>query len=363
MFLTEKIVVVVLCQIILGFTNSCYSQRTEEKVVLGAYYFDGWTGKTNHASPILKAKFPERMPYGGWETSNQTTLERQIDEAANAGLSFFSFCWYKGQSKTDSTDFGADVMNNALSLYLKARNKDRLKFNILVVNHQGYTIDASQWNALTDYWCQLFKNPSYLQVGGKPLIVFFGVQSLVNSFSKDPAKVKAALNYLRDNAKSKGMSGATIGICVGTGDLELNLARQCGFDILTNYNNHGYGFIGTKSEQVPIDSMRSKDVYVWDNIASKGGLPVIPTVTLNWDNRPWERTDTTYSRRFTGYSRMSVKNSVRACKNWILKNNSRTVTERLAVLYAWNEYGEGAWLTPSKMLKDNLLRGVRDGLK
>ncbi|OJV15911.1 MAG: hypothetical protein BGO21_30540 [Dyadobacter sp. 50-39] len=363
MYLIEKIVVVVLCQIILGFTNSCYSQQAGKKVMLGAYYFDGWTGKTSHVSPALKERFPERMPYGGWETSNMSSIERQIDEAANAGLSFFSFCWYQGRSKTDSSDFGANVMNNALRLYLNASNRERLKFNILVVNHEGYLIDSAQWPALSDYWCLLFKNPFYLQVDGKPLIVFFGLQSLLKSFSGDPEKVKTALNSLRDNAKSKGLRGATIGVCVGAGEFELNLAKKCGFDVLTNYNNHGNGFFGNTNEEVPIDSMRIKDIKVWDIIGSKGGLPFIPAVTLNWDKRPWERTGTTYSQRFSGYSERSVKSAVVACKNWMAKNNSRTVAEKIAVLYAWNEYGEGAWLTPSKMLKDSLLRGVKDGLK
>ena len=44
-------------------------------------------------------------------------------------------------------------------------------------------------------------------------------------------------------------------------------------------------------------------------------------------------------------------------------NPEKTPKEKIALLYAWNEYGEGARLTPSITAKDNPLNGIKKGLK
>jgi hypothetical protein len=35
----------------------------------------------------------------------------------------------------------------------------------------------------------------------------------------------------------------------------------------------------------------------------------------------------------------------------------------MGVIYAWNEYGEGAWLTPSEGQNESLLDGVKKALQ
>src|SRR4051812_33911811 len=65
----------------------------KDNIKMGAYYFDGWTGKTFHISPALDS-FPERKPVWGWVTSTPSAITEQIDLAADAGISFFNFCWY-----------------------------------------------------------------------------------------------------------------------------------------------------------------------------------------------------------------------------------------------------------------------------
>src|SRR3954469_22288370 len=81
-------------------STSCHRSAYRTAVVkndsikIGAYYFDGWTGKTFHVSPKLRDSFPERKPVWGWVTSTPEVVHEQINLAADAGLSFFNFCWY-----------------------------------------------------------------------------------------------------------------------------------------------------------------------------------------------------------------------------------------------------------------------------
>src|SRR5208283_1121446 len=52
------------------------------KVRAGAYYFDGWTGKSNHLTPRLRDEFFDREPVWGWRDDSLPVVERQIDCAA-----------------------------------------------------------------------------------------------------------------------------------------------------------------------------------------------------------------------------------------------------------------------------------------
>jgi hypothetical protein len=356
----NKIFIVVtwiLAACILLSTEACHKKLytdkklTQDALLLGVYYFDGWTGKTHHVSTALRDNFPERKPVWGWVTSTPEAIKDQIDLAADAGISFFNFCWY--YSKTE------DPLNQALGLYLKAPNKERLQFSLLVANHQGYIIGPAEWNEAARAWIRLFKEPGYVQVQGKPYISFFSVGTLVQSFGSAKA-VKLALDQLRSMAAQEGLKGVTIAACVSSRASDIEEAKACGFDVLTSYNDHAAGFKQQFSE-VPIQRLISANVRIWN--AFKGApLPYVPTVTLNWDFSAWTPVSPA-SPHYTGYSENSVYASVRSVRKWIKANSSTMPGQPVAMLYAWNEYGEGAWLTPSMVLKDSLLGGLKKALR
>lgn len=327
---------------------------------LGAYYFDGWTGKTSHVSDKLKSNYPERAPVWGWKTSTPEAIKQQIDIASDAGLDFFTFCWYFNPN-TKGKDVARDAKNNALNLYLKAPNKEKLSFSLLIANHGGYAVKAAQWNELNTYWVNLFKDSSYLRLDGKPLITFFDIQSLVKTFGTADS-VSIALDQLRTAAKQANLPGVSIAVNIGANQESVELAEKCGFDILTGYNYHNDGLRGLRTGKMPLDSMRTREQAVWNDIARWSSKPLIPAITLNWDRRPWDTDSTASSPYFQGYSGKSVEKAIRSCRYW-MKNNARHLpSDQIAVLYAWNEYGEGAWLTPSESLKNSLLEGVKKGL-
>src|SRR5215212_1241591 len=194
-------VIVLFIAIVLLSLPAChkkiYTTQTvkTDSLVVGAYYFDGWTGKTFHLNTALRDSFPERKPIWGWMTSTQKIVEEQIDLAAGAGISFFNFCWYYSKQ--------SDPLNQALGLYLKASNKNRLQFSLLVANHQGYIIGPAEWPDAMKAWIELFKDPSFLTVYDKPYLTFFSAQTLIESFGSKEA-VKHALDELRSMAIKAG---------------------------------------------------------------------------------------------------------------------------------------------------------------
>jgi len=327
------------------------------KIVLGAYYFDGWASdKPDHLTPKLRDSFPDRKPKWGWVTSTPDVIKDQVDLAAAAGLSFFSFCWY--YPAYNKKNFTKDPLNHALSLYLAAPNKSRLQFCLMVANHAGQDIGPDDWPAVTDEWVRLMQDPSYLKVAGKPYLSFFDIKSLIRLFGSKDA-VRSALDQLRNKA---GQKGATIAACVSPNVKAVQDAKDCGFDMVTGYNYPDPAYKDSRKEHY-VDSLAGFGNWIWNQF-SKWDLPYIPVATLNWDPRPWANGTNFYSRsvRYTGYSSASVYRSIKALRSWISRNEAHTSPEHIALLYAWNEYGEGAWLTPSVNDTLHLLSGVKKAL-
>jgi hypothetical protein len=330
-----------------------------KKLLVGAYYFDGWTGKTNHITNSLKENFKEREPVWGWVTSKPEVIKKQIDAAVGANIDFFSFCWYDSDSSKRNLE---EPRNNALRLFINTKDKGGLKFNLLVANHFGYLIGPSDWERVTKIWISLFENEAYLKFNGKPLLTFLSLRMLLSKFGS-AANIKIALDKLRADARAKGLGGVMIAVCVGPKQADADLAKQCGFDLLTGYNYHDQTLIAGQSVS-PIKALSPNEQTVWNSFL-KFGMPYMPVTTLNWDPRPWDDTKKVKkpSPHFDGYSAASIYQSVFGLKKWTLENNPSGSANDVAMIYAWNEYGEGAWLTPSAQYQNKFLLAVKEALK
>ncbi|WP_294183555.1 glycoside hydrolase family 99-like domain-containing protein [uncultured Sphingobacterium sp.] len=324
------------------------------QVQYGAYYFDGWSRNSDHITPLLKSEFSEREPIWGWETSSQGIVDRQIACAANAGLRFFSFCWYAGnplylQSK-----------DNALAYYLSSPEKSKLAFCLLIANHEGHLITPENWEKCTAVWLKLFQDPSYLKADGKPLLIFFSVGSLLRTFGSVQS-VKAHFDKMRMEARSIGLEGVTIALCASPDKRAIDLAERVGFDVITQYNNHFISLDEGSEQKVNINKLVEAEPKFWTAIKNQTKLPVIPTITLNWDPRPWTNSFNKYDSKpyYEGFNSRSVYRSVLNCNRWLINNKNNTLKENIALIYAWNENGEGAYLTPTKKEGDKKLKALK----
>ncbi|WP_435354446.1 glycoside hydrolase family 99-like domain-containing protein [Emticicia sp. SJ17W-69] len=322
--------------------------RNVSKIVLGAYYFDGWTGTyPYHITQSLKDSFKVREPKWGWITSKQEIVDQQVISASKMGLSFFTFCWYFNNKKLCEDE----TLNQALNFYKRSINKNKIKYCLMVANHKGFEIGPNDWEIVSDTWINNFiDKKSYLNAEGNPLLIFFSFQTLIEKFGS-VSEVNRAFNTLREKAVKRGLHGVTIAACSYPNEKDIQLIEQCGFDVITGYNYHSAGVNSSNSDKIiQIDSLTKWEKKIWDKFKFVSKLKYIPVSTLNWDPRPWANGTNSYSKeiRYTGFSSESVYNSLISCKNWLQNNKNFTATEKIAILYAWNENGEGAWLTPGK---------------
>jgi len=320
--------------------------QAPKKALVGAYYFDGWSGKNRRANnpdePWAKnapthltrrfvEEFGEREPVWGWRNDSQEIMERQIDLAAENGIDFFLFCWYWRENKGP---IRPEIIENlphhtSLRLYLKAKNRHKVKFGFLVANHEGSEIVGTEnWAAATDYWMQYFNDPQYVTVDGKPLVVLFNTKGID----------EAGLAAIHETAKARGLKGISVAGC-GNADKE-------GFNYRTHYNIiPGYA---AGSESHPYSELVEAHKKNWVGTKER---PYIPEITVGWDKRPWEgpnglnqKEGYYYPDRTPAQFRSFLQEAIR----WMDEHPDQTTKERMILLYAWNELGEGGYLVPTK---------------
>jgi len=328
---------------------------TQPRIKLGAYYFAGWAGKCpyddgsvsnawakgmpTHFTKKLATEFAGRTPVWGWRDDSLPLMERQIDLAADNGVAYFSFCWYWHDDKgpVNPKAIEDDPKHLPMKLFMQAKNNARMEFSLLVANHGGFEIvGLDAWKQAADFWiANTFKHPRYLRQDGKPVIVIFA----------PGGADKAGLAYLQEAAKKAGFPGVEVAACGGG-------SAEDGFAVRTHYNVTPSGTWCGKSERHPYQEIIDADSQAWQ---AAPGQTFIPVATQGWDRRPWEAKngegfmngvevswyfDKATPEQFgTLLERMAV---------WMEAHPAAVTKDRLAIVYAWNEIGEGGWLVPCK---------------
>jgi hypothetical protein len=330
-----------------GETKEAPPKEKKMAMTVGAYYFEGWAGRNRHADdpkePWAKdapthltrrmiEEFPEREPVWGWRDDRQEIMERQIDLAADAGLGFFAFCWYwhDNGKALNRKAVAEDSKHICLDLFLKARNRKRLKFCLLVANHRGYEIKgAENWKAAGEAWTSYFKDEQYLTVGGRPLVIVFSAAG----------GDKAGFAAMQEGARKAGLPGLAIAGCGGGKPAD-------GFTHLTRYNVVPGS--GADSQEHKYAELVAANRAAWKGSREQ---PCIPIITAGWDKRPWEGPkglNQNVGRYFPDRTPEQFADCLRQAGAWMDKHSDEATAERLALVYAWNEFGEGGFIAPTK---------------
>jgi len=339
---------------LLALATDAGAQQAQPRMKLGAYYFAGWAGKSSfddgtpenawakgmptHYTKKLATEFAGRTPLWGWRDDTPELMERQIALAADHGVAYFSFCWYwhdnKGPLNLKAID--EDPKHRPMQLFMQAKNNQRMEFCLLVANHGGYEIvGPAAWKQAADYWITLFKHPRYLRVEGKPLLVIFSPRGAN----------KEGLAYLQDAASKAGLPGVAVACC-GAGKPE------DGYSIKTAYNVTPKGTWGSKqSQKFSYETLVEANIQAWQGTP---GQPYIPVATQGWDRRPWEGIGglgpkgSTVSWYYDKGTPAAFGEMLTKMAQWMDANPALVTKDRLAIIYAWNEIGEGGWLVPCK---------------
>jgi len=314
---------------------------------IGVYYFGGWAGTNalaedansdwartapTHLTRRLVEEFPEREPIWGWRDDSLEIMERQIDLAADSGIDFFAFCWYwrDDRGPLNHQKIETDPLHVALNLYLKARNNHRLKFCLLIANHQGFEIiGIENWTQAAKCWLPYLTHKQYVTVEGKPLIIIF-----------NPAGAGAeCFAALTSEAESASLPGIAVAGC-GVGSAVSGCTHVTRYNVIPNRPG--------ESEPHKFSELHAANKAAWSGSREQ---PCIPIVTAGWDKRPWEGPaglKQTPGWYFPDRSPDQVAHALREADAWMEAHSDRTTAERIILVYAWNEFGEGGYIAPTR---------------
>ncbi|MGE5293580.1 MAG: glycoside hydrolase family 99-like domain-containing protein [Solirubrobacterales bacterium] len=316
------------------------AQSLPPRAMVGAYYFDGWAGShgladaeawakdaPTHLTKRMLDEFPDREPIWGWRDDRPEIMEQQIDLAADHGIAFFAFCWYwhSTQEQIDN-----DPKHTGLNLFLRAGNNDRMKFCLLVANHEGFLIGSTEnWRKAAERWVSYFADKRYVTVDGKPLVIIF-----------NPADGHSeGLSALQATAKRAGFPGVAVAAC-GGGDPKLGYAYRTHYNIVPGYAGG--------SQEHPYSELVAAHQQAWSGSREQ---PYIPEVTAGWDKRPWEGPQGLNQKPgwyFPDRTPAAFGQFLRSAIAWMDEHPEQTTKERLILVYAWNEFGEGGYIAPTK---------------
>lgn len=309
---------------------------------IGVYYFPGWSPDQMNRWE-LQEDYPEREPVLGWYAEGKPEVaDWHIKWAIENGLSFFIYDWYWRDGKENLTA----GLNDG---FLKARYRDQFKFALMWANHPPFADHSpEQLLAVTDYWLEhYFRRSNYLTIDGQPYVSFFAPGQLLSGLGSEE-KVRATFEAMRRRVREAGLAGLHIAACGGAEPAAAELFKRCGFDSITAYN---YVRTVGVTRQSAYRAYLAGHVDIWRAMDS-AVLPYTPLLTVNWDARPWHgpRTEQRFARNTADFAECLQR----------LKSHLDERKQRVAILEAWNEWGEGSFLEPNASFGFKDLEAIRE---
>ncbi len=299
---------------------------------IGVYYFPGW--KTwSQWSPIFR--FPERKPLLGlYQEGDPIVADWHIRWAVEHGITFFAYDWY--------WEKGARQLEHALhDGYFLSRHKSLLKFCLLWANHN--TPGSSSFEdclTVTKFWIDhYFRRPEYLTWDGKPMVIIFSRQRLTEDLTSDG--VRKAFDAMRQLCVDNGLPGLYLIACINSPGEAVAAASE-GYDAVTAYN---WPFLGLQSNErwADFESLCSGYHNYWEEIVRLSSIPLLLPISGGWDSRPWQGDSAVV--RF-GRNPSNFAAHLSEAKRFLDRLTPSGKVLPMAIIEAWNEWGEGSYIEP-----------------
>lgn len=370
----------------------------KNRPLIASYYFPNWHvderneelhGKGWTEWPVVRCAVPRfaghiqpKKPLWGYEDeSDPAAMARKIAAAADHGIDAFLFDWYFFQSGP----YRERALNEG---FLKAPNRDRLKFAIMWANHDPECSHPRAWKKPADHtpWTgkltpetfrigtdrcirQYMGQPNYLRVDDGVYFELYRPQPFV----EDVGGMEIASELIRDfrdRVEKAGLGKLTL--CGNTTGLppyhdvgmdKVNqFCRQLGLDQVSRYGGMPWkcGFPAV-------------DYYHWqselyypaaDTYCDGLELPFNPNAQTGWDSSPRTVPSDMYEEA-AGYpfSAVAVNDTPeqfeKVLRFYKARFQSGQCKGRILNLSCWNEWTEGAYLEPDETFGYGKLEAVR----
>jgi len=315
---------------------------------VGAIRWDAWFGNRGSVGEAVHrslgpGKWHDRLPFYAKvlgddkveiDGTPQSVIDREIEYAANAGLAYWAFVTYPPDHE----------LSLALKRYLSSPIRTKLDFCLIT--------ECGRWHdrAFVERIVALMREPGYQHTpDGRPLLYLGFIDETGVKALGGVAGFRKVVNGLRETVAARGLPKPYIVIM----DFDPRQGRKW-MDILGCDAISAYA-AGIENAVISYRRLADNAEQFWERCRSTGAQ-VVPTVMAGWDPRPRTEHPMPWGNPY-GIHDGQVDRSEPATAAAIadhLGNGLRWMAEhrdaapaRTALIYAWNEFDEGGWLTPT----------------
>ena len=317
-----------------------------------------------------------RAPLWGYQNeADPKVMEFQIDQAVSYGVNVFIYDWYW----YDGRPFLENCLNDG---FLKAKNKDKMKFYLMWANHDAnnyWNIDLSDNYGSTVIWkgavdrqeCEIvfdrviekyFKQPNYYKINGCPVFMIYDVYNLITGLG-GIKNTQEAIACFREKVRNAGFPDLHLQFTIWS-ENTLNLS---GFDSnMTGSTKDTVSMLGADSvshyQFIHFTNIMKDYVEVlkdvdneWKRIDAEYKIPYFPHVSCGWDNNP----------RFRNFipsiaqnnTPENFKNALKMAKEYL---DNHPDYAPLVTINSWNEWTETSYLLPDNVNGYGYLEAVKE---
>ena len=317
----------------------------------------------------------DRHPLWGYvNEADPAVMEMEIDQATRHGVNVFIFDWYW----FDGRPFMETTLTDG---FLKAPNKDKMKFYLMWANHNVenyWDTRISKYGGENIIWrggvdreefekiCKrniemFFKQPNYYKIDGKPVFMIYEVTTFIEGIGGVDAAIDA-LKWFRQEVKKAGFPDLELQFTMwnsqfnysgvdaakaGTASPRDSFIRRLGFNSMSHYQFCHFANVDQDYNKV------LEEVYPeWERLEKEFTIPYYPHISIGWDNSP----RTGESAVITENTPERFEQALRKAKAWV---DARPKLHPLITINSWNEWTETSYLEPDDVYGYGYLEAVK----
>jgi len=361
----------------------------------GAWYGWGFTEWENvkSAKPLFEGHDQPKEPtWGYFDESDPDWAAKEIDLAADHGITCFLYDWY--------WYCGVKFLEDALEQgFLKAPNRGRMKFALMWANHDWWAWPSMtgkpgmggqkvwlpirhamhDFDRVIDYCSEhYFSQENYLRIDDKPYFSIYYFPTIKERLG-GPDGLRRSVERMKAQAQKNGFKGLHLNanIACMEGDKiycwdwnAIPELKEAGFDSVFGYNLVRTPDYPNHPKEMPLvqyDDVIKSHEYVWPLCDGKG-VTFFPSITFGSDVRPRWHPDVKlpYDYQKLSYEPIIVGNTpekfgqlASKAVSFLEKSQSQP---KMFFINAWNEWTEGMYLLPEKKYGTGYLEALRDAL-
>lgn len=317
----------------------------------------------------------DRHPLWGYvNEADPAVMEMEIEQATRHGVNVFIFDWYW----FDGRPFMETTLTDG---FLKAPNKDKMKFYLMWANHNVenyWDTRISKYGGENIIWrggvdreefekiCKrniemFFKHPNYYKIDGKPVFMIYEVTTFIEGIGGVDAAIDA-LKWFRKEVKKAGFPDLELQFTMWNSQFNYSgvdaakastasprdaFIRRLGFNSMSHYQFCHFANVDQDYEKV------LEEVYPeWDRLEKEFTIPYYPHISIGWDNSP----RTGKSAVTTNNTPERFEQALRKAKAWV---DARPKLHPLITINSWNEWTETSYLEPDDLYGYGYLEAVK----